>query len=307
MTDFGGAMTRSVSDLADMLNVVTGTDPKDPATLRRPEGAVPADWRLVLDVNALRGRRIGYIPSVWVDPLGTTGTIDASRAALKFLETAGATIVEMGVTVGDSGDAPPAQQAPVFPDRGSITSEGWRQYIDSHPELRSQGFKILTEVDVKCSQKKVPYVRAAASACAEAPSRRLTSAEIQSHRDYRQITRPAALKQWMDAAGADDRGVDAIVYPGLLSDISINDGGGGRPAFGRRDTPSAGTGTPTIVIPAGIDGRGQPINIQLLGRAWDDAKLVGFAYAFEHYASAAGSGHVAPATVPALTYDGSNH
>src|SRR5262245_62196233 len=27
LTDFGGAMTRSVSDLADMLNVVDGTDP----------------------------------------------------------------------------------------------------------------------------------------------------------------------------------------------------------------------------------------------------------------------------------------
>ena len=33
MTDFGGAITRSVSDLADMLNVVTGIDPEDPATL----------------------------------------------------------------------------------------------------------------------------------------------------------------------------------------------------------------------------------------------------------------------------------
>ena len=33
MTDFGGAITRSVSDLADMLNIVTGIDPDDPATL----------------------------------------------------------------------------------------------------------------------------------------------------------------------------------------------------------------------------------------------------------------------------------
>ena len=303
MTDFGGAMTRSVSDLADMLTVLTAADPKDPATLRRPEGAVPADWRSVLDVNALRGKRIGYIPSVWVDPLGTTGTTGASKAALKYLEAAGATIVEMGVTVGDAGDAPPAQQAPAFPDGASIRSEGWRQYIDSHPELRAQGFQIVTEVDVNCSQKKVPYVRAAASACARTPARRLTAAEIQAHRDYRQVTRPAALKQWMDEGGADDRGVDAVVYPGLLSDVSVNDGGGGRAAFGRRDTPSAGTGSPTVVIPAGYNDHGQPINIQLLGRAWDDAALVGFAYAFEHHAGAAGNGHVAPATVPPLTFD----
>jgi amidase len=302
MTDYGGAMTRSVSDLADMLTVLAVPDALDPATLRRPEGAVPADWRTVLDPNALRGKRIGYIPSVWVDPLGTTRTIDASKAALKFLEAAGATIVEMGVTVGDSGDAPPNVPAPQF-DGGSIAAEGWRQYIDGHPELRVQGFQIATEVDVRCSQKKVPYVRAAADECAATPSRRLTAAEIQSHRDYRQVTRPEGLDKWMDDAGADNRGVDAIVYPGLLSDVSLNDGGGGRAAFGRRDTPSAATGSPTIVMPAGVDARGQPISIQLLGRAWDDAKLVGFAYAFEQIANTAGRGHVAPTTVPPLRYE----
>ena len=96
----------------------------------------------------------------------------------------------------------------------------------------------------------------------------------------------------MDTAGADHLGVDAVVYPGLLSDISLNDGGGGRASFGRRDTPGAANGIPTVVFPAGYNDHGQPINIQLLGRAWDDAKLVGMAYAFEELANAAGKGHV---------------
>jgi len=95
-------------------------------------------------------------------------------------------------------------------------------------------------------------------------------------------------------------GVDAVVYPGLLSDISLNDGGGSRPSFGRRDTPGAANGIPTVVFPAGFNDHDQPINIQLLGRAWDDGKLVGMAYAFEHYADAAGVGHVAPRTAPPL-------
>ena len=149
-----------------------------------------------------------------------------------------------------------------------------------------------------CSQKKVLYVRAAPETCLVAPQPRLTPAEIQQHRDDRQITRPAGVKQWMD-----DANVDAVVYPGLLSDISLNDGGGGgmgKVAFGRRDTPSAGNGVPTIAIPAGANAHGQPVNIQLMGRAWDDAKLVGFAYAFERLANAAGSGHVPAKTVPRL-------
>ena len=52
-------------------------------------------------------------------------------------------------------------------------------------------------------------------------------------------------------------------------------GGGSKASFGRRDTPGAGNGIPTVVFPAGYNDHGQPINIQLLGRAWDDAKLVG--------------------------------
>ena len=76
-----------------------------------------------------------------------------------------------------------------------IRAEGWRQYIDSHPELHAQGFPIFTEVDVDCSQKKVLYVRADPTACAPVEPR-LTAAEIQQHRDYRQVTRPLGVNRF---------------------------------------------------------------------------------------------------------------
>jgi amidase len=106
----------------------------------------------------------------------------------------------------------------------------------------------------------------------------------------------------METGGADRLGVDAVVYPGLLSDISLNDGGGSKASFGRRDTPSAANGIPTIAFPAGYNNHREPIDLQLLGRAWDDDTLVGMAYAFEHYANAASNGHVEPGTVPRLKY-----
>ena len=305
MTDFGGAMTRSVSDLADMLNVVAGTDPEDPATALA-DSKIPADWRSMLDRNALQGKRIGFVDSAWAEvfapaptlsPFLTNGTIDAMKNALQYFVNAGATIVRMGqLATPPTPDAPPA---PVQPIPGArIVAEGWRQYIDRHPELITQGFSIFTEVDVSCSQRKVLYVRILEPGGCAAVQPRLTAAEIQQHRDYRQILRPAGVKQWMD-----DANVDAVVYPGLLSDISLNDGGGGgagKVSFGRRDTPSAANGVPTLAFPVGSNGHGQPINIQLMGRAWDDARLVGFAYAFEGAARAAGVGHVAPTTVPPL-------
>jgi amidase len=106
----------------------------------------------------------------------------------------------------------------------------------------------------------------------------------------------------MDTATADGKPVDAVVYPGLLSDISVNDGGGSKASFGRRDTPSAANGIPSIAFPVGYDDKGQPINVQLLGRAWDDGKLVSMAYAFELDANAAGHGHVEATTAPPLTH-----
>src|SRR5262249_12122541 len=296
LTDFGGVMARSVPDLADMLNIVVAVGPHDPQTSAPPPDT-PAEWRAVLDPNALRGKRIGFIPSVWVDPFETTNTTDAEKAALQYFVDAGATIVEMGVTVGGT-DTPPAPAPPP----GDIRAEGWGHYIDSHPELVTEGFSIFTVVDVDCSQKKVAYVRAAASTCSVAPPPRLTADEIQAFRNYRR-GRQATAKTWMDTAGADHLGVDAVVYPGLLSDISVNDGGGNRASFGRRDTPGAANGIPTVVFPVGYNNHGQPIDIQLLGRAWDDDKLVGMAYAFEEVANAAGHGHVEAATTPALPHD----
>src|SRR5262245_34615386 len=296
LTDFGGVMARSVPDLADMLNVVVAVDPNDPET-SAPGRHTPADWRSVLDPAALRGKRIGYVPSVWVDPFGTTNTTDAEKAALQFIVDAGATIVEMGVTVGGT-DTPPAPPAPA----GNIRDQGWWHYIDTHPELAEQAFQISTPVDVNCSQKKVAFVRPGPSACSATPPPRMSDAEVQVFRDYRR-GRQATAKTWMDTAGADHLGVDAVVYPGLLSDISLNDGGGSKGSFGRRDTPSAANGIPTVAFPVGYNNHGQPINIQLLGRAWDDDKLVGLAFAFEEIANAAGRGHVEATTAPALPHD----
>ena len=71
-------------------------------------------------------------------------------------------------TVGGT-DTPPA---PPDATTGNTDQEGWMQYIDSHPELVTQGFSIFSAVDVSCSQKKIAYVRADPSACLRARRRR---------------------------------------------------------------------------------------------------------------------------------------
>ena len=91
----------------------------------------------------------------------------------------------------------------------------------------------------------------------------------------------AQLGAWMDT-----QGVDAVVFPGQLSDIHLNDSI--QPSFGRRDPQASAAGVPTVIFPAGVNDHGQPINLQLQGKEFDDLKLLGFAYAFE----AKAKGHV---------------
>ena len=123
LQDYAGAITRSITDLADVLNVVTGTDPEDFLTAEA-DARRPADWRTALDPNALQGKRIGYYPPNFVDPFGTTGTSTAMLKALKDTVTAaGGTVVEIG--------APPSSPPGAGGDRGY---EGWARWIEAHPE-----------------------------------------------------------------------------------------------------------------------------------------------------------------------------
>jgi len=271
LQDYAGAMTRSVSDLTDILNATSGTDPENPETAEA-DAHRPEDWRSVLDEDALQGKRIGILPAAWEDPYGTTTTIEASERALSQLEAAGAEVVELAA-------------GPQAPQRPSVDTnwEGWARYLESHPELGFAG-----PADVVCSQDKLPYTRYPPEHCEG--RERMTDAEVAAWRDYRAQYK-ASIGTWLD-----ENDVDAVVYPGLLSEISLNDGGGNRSSFGRRDTPSGSSGVPTVAFPAGTDANGAPVSLQLLGRAWADAEIVGMAYAFEQVAD----GHVAPGTVPAL-------
>lgn len=271
LQDYAGAMTRTVSDLADVLNVTTGTDPDDPAT-EEADAHRPRDWRTVLDPGALKGKRIGYDPAAFVDPFGTAGTIAATKDAFRHLRAAGAEIVEM----------PPAPSRPSTEGLGDRNYHGWQLWIDAHPESPYK-----SPVEIITSPLKLPYARQPPYTGPGA----MTPSQVAAWKAWRAEYKDR-LARWMD-----DSGVDAVAYPGLLSDINLNDGT--RPTFGRRDPPSSGAGVPSVAVPAGRNDHGEPIDLQLMGREWEDAKVLGYAYAFERRAR----GHVAPDTVPRLRYD----
>jgi amidase len=270
--DYGGAFTRSAEDLADVLNVVTGTDPADPVTA--PADAMrPEDWRTALDPGALEGKRVGYVASSFADPFQTSGTSSAMKAAFAHFEAAGATMVEI--------PAPP--NAPPNTAGGDQGYEGWARWIDAHPEAP---YKDAAEII--SSPLRLPYSRRDPYNGTGRMTESQVAAVYAQRKEYQRL-----LENWMD-----EHDVAAVAYAGLLSDVGLNDGI--TPSFGRIDPPSSASGAPTIIFPAGVNDHGEPINLQLLGRAWDDAKLLGYAYAFDQVAH----GHVEPDTAPPLEYAG---
>ena len=97
LQDFEGPIARTTSDIARILNVTTGTDPDDIATVHADADAKrPADWKTALDPNALQGKKIGYMPSAFdASPSygQEDGTIDALKARFADIVAAGATMV----------------------------------------------------------------------------------------------------------------------------------------------------------------------------------------------------------------------
>lgn len=281
LQDFEGPIARTTSDVAMMLNATTGTDPDDPATVAADaDNKRPADWKTSLDKDALKGKKIGYVEASFTGS-PSYGQDDGTGAAVKArfadLVAAGATMVEM------TGAQPSTVSSPSTGGR-SRTEEGWQAYWDRHPEG-----PFSTAAGILSSPKNLPYNRRTV-----APAPRLTKEDIAGIIDARTQSK-ARYKQWMD-----DNGVDAVVYPGFRSDVYDNDGAQTLSSDRNSGYPTSSFGLPTLVLPVGSNAHGDPISIQIVGAAFDDAKVLGFGYALEQQI---GNGRLTPTTAPALEYD----
>jgi amidase len=284
LQDFEGPIARTTSDIARVLNVTTGTDPTDPSTVHADADAKrPADWTTALDAGALEGKRIGYLPSSF-DDNPTYGQNDGTPAALKArlldLEAAGAMLVPITATAPANASGDNALGL-----SGSRTEEGWQSYWE---EQENPPF--TTAAGILSSPKNLPYNRRTA-----APSPRLSTSDV----DKIMADRDAAKARWKTYM--DDNGVDAIVYPGFRSDVYDNDGAQTLSSDRGTNVPTSNSGLPTLILPVGANPDGDPMSLQIVGRAFDDAKVLGFGYALEQQLR--GKGHLLSSQAPRLRYD----
>ncbi|HTW16711.1 MAG TPA: amidase family protein [Nocardioides sp.] len=274
-TDYAGPMAKSVTDVASLLDATatqaTGDNPEDLITARvTPKTLRPVEWKSSLRADALAGKVIGYRPSSFAstvitdDNAGAVALADA-RAAI---EAAGGTLVEV------TGDIASPPSAP-----GISSAESWGRYLD---EERPAEFPMSVQ-DLLTNPLNLPYNSRNAG-------NRLTEDQVAAHlarRDAHKVNATA----WMDA-----NEVDAVIYPGFLTSIGNNDASS---AIFSSDRASGvitqSIGLPTAILPIGKNDEGQSNNVQIVGRAWDDATILGYAYAVEQQARAAVHSEFAPA------------
>jgi amidase len=265
--DTAGPMTRTVADAAILLGALTGTDARDSATAAS-RGKASRDYRPALKADGLKGARIGVARKRYFGYSPATDTlIDAAIADLKA----------QGAIVVDPADIPTGAKL----DDCELEVLLYEFKAGLNVYLASRGATApvhsLEEViafNKKEDQRELPYFGQEIMLMAQKKG---------------PMTAPAYRKALITCRSrARTLGIDAVMTRLRLDAIVAPTGSPAWPTdlingdhfLGASSTPAAVAGYPSITVPAGFV-HGLPVGLSFIGRAWGEAKLIQYAYAYE--------------------------
>jgi Asp-tRNA(Asn)/Glu-tRNA(Gln) amidotransferase A subunit family amidase len=269
--DVGGPLARTVSDLAAMLDATIGEDPADPAT-HLAAGQQRGKFAEYLSADALKGARIGILEPLFGDTSDDQEVLRTVRAAIDEMTKFGA--IAVAIPMADLTSMLEGSSVIDFEFKEDLAN-----YLTQNPIAPVHSLQEIFDAGLM-------------HASLEAVFKRRLGAKGRESEDYRKaLGKRAALRQAISDL-MDKQKVDAVVYPTIRrKPARINETQGGSTC-----QLSASTGFPAISMPAGFTPDGLPVGIELLGRAFDDAKLVSYAFSYEQ----ATHHRKAPARTPAL-------
>ena len=271
--DQAGPMTKTVRDAALLLGAMAGHDPKDSTSADLP---VP-DFEAAL-TGDIRGKTIGIPKEYRMD--GMPAEIEALWASgTAMLKDAGATIVD--ISLPHTKYALPAYYV-IAPAEASSNLARYDGVRYGHRAKLAQGDGI-TEM----------YEKTRAEGFGKEVQRRvmigtyvLSAGFYDAYYNRARKVR-ALIKRDFELAFA--AGVDAILTPATPSS-----------AFGLGEMAHADpvemylndvftvtvnlAGLPGIAVPVGLDAKGLPLGLQLIGKPWAEAELLNHAYVLEQAA-----------------------
>lgn len=283
--DTMGPITRCVIDAARVLDVIAGYDPDDPVTAETV-GHVPTSYLAALKPDALRGVRLGVIR--------TRRDSAVARAPEEFakvrvvLEQALANLRKLGAEVVDSLVIPTLANVRVGND--FETEQATDAYLAQHPNA-----PVKTLKDILLAGTVNPW---RARGLMDLVGKRTTDPGYLTVMQQRAALRTQVLKAMADAR------LDAIVYatydapPTPIADDVLTNSRTAD-AYGRGDNRglSPTIGFPALTVPAGFTSDSLPVGLELLGRPFTEAALLGYAFAYEQ----ATKHRRPPKTTPGLT------
>ena len=265
--DAVGPMAKSVRDVALALDLVTGADPEDPVTAGAASH-IAGSFAQGLETATLKGKRIGVLRQRFVGFTGEREVAANMERVIKELQSAGAIVVDVAIADYDAKYAAARGAAP-----GSLR-DGWAAYLSRGAKA---GEKVLTIQDLLASGKLAPVsARRFEGALAAVPTGAALDESMRRFYAGRETFRQIFVNL------LDQQKLDAILFPANQARPHTHKGGleryGSEPGTCEE---SAATGLPQVTVPAGFIGGRYPVGISLLGRMWDDKRLLELAAAYE--------------------------
>jgi Asp-tRNA(Asn)/Glu-tRNA(Gln) amidotransferase A subunit family amidase len=269
LADIAGPMARTVEDAARIFQVTVGPDPNDLVTASALDH-LPQDYVASLDRNGLRDATIGVLHQAYDRESADPEVVRVFLAAVEDLRRAGATIVDPANVDGlDDLRRPQAIAAAPGPCMGF--KYDINHFLAARPN--SAPFKDLAAIIQ--SRGFHPTVQRRLEEAEKGSENGPASPPCVAETSYREQFRAAVLKTM------DRLNLNAFVYPTwsnpprLIGDLNT-------PAGDNSQVFSPTTGFPAINVPMGYTRGGTlPAGITFYGRAWSEATLIKYAYAYE--------------------------
>ena len=254
--DIGGPLTRSVEDLAIVLDATAGPDPADESTTLS-EGHIPESYTAFLDENGLQGARIGILDELMEESRADQPVREVIEAAIEEMKAHGAEMVELK-EVGFLElleDSSVSRQEFGF-DLADYLKRTPGAPVKSLDEIVEKG---LYHHSLERSNRLTMEVES------------LDTDEYREGIANRDEVRHAVIEVM------DEHALDAFVYPTIRQTAAPI----GSRQGGSNCRLSAISGLPAVTVPAGFAEDGMPVGVELLGRAFAEPALITLAYAYE--------------------------
>jgi Asp-tRNA(Asn)/Glu-tRNA(Gln) amidotransferase A subunit family amidase len=274
--DIAGPMARSVADAVTIFQVVAGYDADDPVTSAAREH-MPTNYSASLVRDGLRGARIGILRQAYERPTIDTEIVRVFTSAVADLRRMGAVVVD-SVPIPELDSLSRMQREPC--NRFRYDLEKWIASTGNRTPVKSLDELVKSRRFHPSNQPRLEFAQRA-------------TAPPDSHPGCAQLEQFRADVRRVLGDAMDDQKLDAVVYPTwsnpprLIGDLNT-------PHGDNSQFFSPITGWPAVQVPMGYTRGVLPAGMTILGRAWSEATLFKFAYAYEQ-----GTHHRhAPASTP---------